>query len=229
MLPNFVKRLPGVDSALGMATWMQRWYFDQRHGITTMGELAVAQLKPIGGDTTFACQYQPTHPLTARRLFDRLPIDDLSRYTFIDLGSGKGFMLFVAAEYPFGRVVGVEFSPPLHEIAVSNIANYRSRRRRCADVRSVNIDVRDYEFPLRPLVVYMFNPFRHRVLEHVVENLGRSIEAHPRDVLVLYLDPRDAYALDAVRSLRPVEPPPLPGCSLYRSQPPDLPRQALVD
>jgi tRNA G46 methylase TrmB len=36
-----------------------------------------------------------------------------SQYTFIDVGSGKGRVLFVAAEYPFRKVIGVEFQMPI--------------------------------------------------------------------------------------------------------------------
>src|SRR2546430_8863932 len=39
---------------------------------------------------------------------------------FIDFGSGKGRVLFVAAHYPFRKVIGVELSAKLNQIASSN-------------------------------------------------------------------------------------------------------------
>ena len=35
-------------------------------------------------------------------------------YTFIDFGSGKGRALLLASEFPFKRIIGLEFSPELH-------------------------------------------------------------------------------------------------------------------
>ena len=46
---------------------------------------------------------------------------EYSRFTFVDYGSGKGKAMFLAAEYPFKRIVGVEFAPALHEIACKNL------------------------------------------------------------------------------------------------------------
>jgi len=42
-------------------------------------------------------------------------------FVFIDFGSGKGRALLLASEFPFKRIVGVEFSPELHAAAVDNI------------------------------------------------------------------------------------------------------------
>jgi hypothetical protein len=38
---------------------------------------------------------------------------DLSDFTFVDIGSGKGSILFYACRYDFRRVLGVEFAENL--------------------------------------------------------------------------------------------------------------------
>ncbi len=48
----------------------------------------------------------------------------LQDFTFIDLGSGKGRVLLMASEYPFQKIIGVEFMPELHRAAQKNIAGY---------------------------------------------------------------------------------------------------------
>jgi hypothetical protein len=55
-----------------------------------------------------------------------LPIPDVSGYTFIDMGSGKGRMLLLAAEPPFRRIIGVEFASDLDALARSNVKTYRN-------------------------------------------------------------------------------------------------------
>jgi hypothetical protein len=58
-------------------------------------------------------------------------------------------MLFLAAEFPFQSIEGVEFAVELHTKALENIARCRRVRRKCDRIRSINIDAADYSFPLR--------------------------------------------------------------------------------
>jgi hypothetical protein len=48
------------------------------------------------------------------------------------------------------------------------------------------MDARDFQFPLDPLVVYLFNPFSEPTFARVLENLRRSIEQAPRPVYIAY-------------------------------------------
>ncbi len=57
--------------------------------------------------------YQPSEPVLFREMVGGLPID-CSEFTFIDVGSGKGRALLLAADYPFRRIIGVEVPPELH-------------------------------------------------------------------------------------------------------------------
>jgi hypothetical protein len=122
-------------------------------------------------------------------LFDQImqaiPVD-FSRFTFIDLGSGKGRVLLMASDYPFQRIVGLEFMPSLHRTAQTNVANYSSTKRQCQQIEAVCMDARDFQFPLEPIVVYLFNPFSEATFAQVLENLRRSIEQDPRPVYIAY-------------------------------------------
>lgn len=115
----------------------------------------------------------------------RLVPGDLADYVFVDLGSGKGKALLVASELPFKRVVGVEYSPYLHEVALRNIAAYRSARGAVGDVQSICMDAAAYEFPEEPLVLFLFNPFDQAILDVVVDNLMRSLAQRPRPTYVV--------------------------------------------
>lgn len=50
------------------------------------------------------------------------PVDEL---TFVDLGAGKGRAMLLASELPFRRIVGVEFSPELCDVARRNLRTNR--------------------------------------------------------------------------------------------------------
>jgi len=130
---------------------------------------------------------------------------DYSHYTFLDMGSGKGRMLFVAAEYPFRKVVGVEFAEDLQEQALDNIKRYKHSRRRCAEIESVLADAAEVGFPEGNLVVYLFNPFGPEVMGRMLANLERSLEGRPRHVIVLMLWPENAALVAG-----------MPGMQVYR-------------
>jgi hypothetical protein len=105
-----------------------------------------------------------------------------------------------ASRFPFRRVVGVELSPDLHQIAQRNVQTYRPRRR-CAAVELVNSDVLDYEIPDDVTVVHMFNPFRGTIFASVVEKLLASAERAPRPLRIIYANPEEERQLLASKRL----------------------------
>ena len=105
-------------------------------------------------------------------------------------------MLFLAAEFPFDSVEGVEFAVELHTKALENIARCRRVRRKCDRIRSINIDAADYSFPLRNLVIYLFNPFGPAVLSKVLSNLRATLHEHPRHAILVLVTPESAGAID---------------------------------
>lgn len=133
-------------------------------------------------------QYQPIEPEQFRGMIDALGID-CSAFTFIDLGSGKGRALLLASEYPFRRIIGVEILPELHQIAQENIAKFSSAREKSGLIDLWRGDARDFAFPPEPTLLYLFNPFFEPVLEKVLLNLEASVQQHPREVLLLYVNP----------------------------------------
>jgi hypothetical protein len=178
--------------------------FDWRHGVRTCGEADLAGLTLVGNNTDHAVHYHPTHPKFLFEVFSSLRIDYPS-YTFVDLGSGKGRALLVASEFPFSEILGVEFAAELHEIACENILRYRSKTQKCRNIRSLNLDAAEFELPLTPLVLYLFNPFRPAVLSPVLQRLQRSVNSHPRDVTLIYLAPFHGGLIEQQTALKCVE------------------------
>ena len=132
--------------------------------------------------------YQPTDPEVLRGMLEQLNID-FPRFTFIDLGSGKGRALLLAADYPFRRILGVELLPELHAIAQQNIARYHSESQRCSAIESVCMNALDFDFPADPLVLYLFNPLPEPSLSAVFGRLAVSLRSRAREAHVLYANP----------------------------------------
>ena len=107
-------------------------------------------------------------------------------FTFIDLGSGKGRALLMAAEQAFQRIIGVELIPDLNQRCLENIHAFKQLHGESGRLEALCMDARDFQFPLEPLVVYLFNPFPEPVFAAVIESLRRSAESNSRPVFVAY-------------------------------------------
>ena len=179
-------------------------FFDWRHGVRTCGDANLTDLTLVGNNADHGVFYHPAHPKLLFEVFSSLKID-YPAYTFVDLGSGKGRALLVASEFSFSEILGVEFAAELHEIACENIRSYRSKTQKCKNVQSLNRDAAEFELPLTPLVLYLFNPFRPSVLIPVLQRLQRSLISHPRDVTLIYAAPFHAGLIEQETELKCVE------------------------
>lgn len=127
--------------------------------------------------------YIPSSWLVLRELFRSLEVAEND--TFVDVGSGMGRVVLMAARRPFKRVIGVERSEQLNEVARGNIARTRHRLV-CNDIEFVSVDVQQWEIPDDVTVVYLYCPFPAPVFERVVENVIASMNRAPRPVRVIY-------------------------------------------
>ncbi len=129
--------------------------------------------------------YFASEPWLFQQIMEALPID-FGQFTFIDLGSGKGRTLLMAAACGFRRALGIEYLPELHRVAGQNIRKFASEQQAVGELQSLCLDARDFEFPPDPVVLYLFNPFPEPVFVTVLENLRQSLQTHPRPALIAY-------------------------------------------
>jgi hypothetical protein len=171
--------------------------FDLEHGTDTSGLIAAEDLldsrrrKNIHNTGFYA-----TAPSMFQQAFARLDID-FAKFTFVDLGAGKGRIILLASNFPFKRVLGVEFVPELHAAATRNIEIYQPAARQCYDVKCILSDVRNFDFPAVPLVIFMWHPFVGPVFEQVMANLEDSLRRDPREVYLVYLKPEFEHLIVA--------------------------------
>jgi hypothetical protein len=153
------------------------------HGWTYLSDLDIPSPNWIEGNDYSAIEPERFNGVLAS--FDLT----FEGYTFVDFGSGKGRALLLASEFPFRRIVGLEFSPELHQIAEKNIRLYRSSTQKCRNVQSINIDFVGFVLPVEPLVLFFFDPCRLRVLAEVLERISKTLLANPRSLYVAYIAP----------------------------------------
>ncbi len=168
--------------------------FDFEHRVNTTASNLATGTRLAGAAA--GAGYQPTDPLLFHCMLDQLKID-FSRFTFLDLGSGKGRALLLASDYPFRRIVGLELLPELHRIAQDNIAKYEAEAQSSLPIESLCLDARDFEFPLEPTVLYLFNPLPEPALAAVLDRFSASLASHSREAYVLYANPTLEHLLSA--------------------------------
>jgi SAM-dependent methyltransferase len=120
---------------------------------------------------------------------------------FVEFGCGKGRVLHQAAKLPFRRVVGVEISPELAEIARSNLAA-RADQHRCADIEIVVSDAAEFQVPDDLTIGYLYHPFRDATLDAVLRNIIQSLDRRPRRVRLIYVYPLGAEQILATGRFR---------------------------
>jgi SAM-dependent methyltransferase len=185
------------------------WY-DKRHRVHTCGSVRLEAVTIDSNNARLATGYQATPASSIRFLIRSLNVD-YPRTTFIDIGSGKGRCLLVAAEYPFKSVLGVEFARELHEIAQENIHKYRGKRA-CQEVRSLLVDAARFQFPTHPLLIHFFNPFSPAVMKTVLDNIARC----PGGALLAFQS--NLYPKDCVQAAAGIAPlKQIPYFDIYRT------------
>lgn len=111
-----------------------------------------------------------------------------SEDTFVDFGCGKGRIVHQAARRPFRRVIGVEISPVLAEIARTGLAA-RRHQHRCRSVEIVVSDVRQFRVPDDVTMAYLYHPFVGETFDALLRHIVDSLDRHPRRLRLIYQAP----------------------------------------
>jgi SAM-dependent methyltransferase len=148
--------MPASDALYGSG-WDIVHPFDRTHGTHTSGFMASSELPADSKSRAGAVFYAGSQPSVMRKAFASLP--NLAGFCFIDLGCGKGRALFVATEFPFASIHGVELSPELSDIARSNATLFAKRHPERMPVQVTAGDALEFPFPPGNLAIFLSNPF----------------------------------------------------------------------
>jgi SAM-dependent methyltransferase len=157
--------------------------FDTQHGVQTGGLQGVFDLKVKGGNRHLAIAHVASDPNEFEVGMVAANID-YSEFTFIDLGSGKGRALMLAAQHPFRRIIGVEFAEELHRTAEENFRKLGQDKR----IELIHEDAGEYPLPDEPLLIFMYHPFSEELMRKVAAKVLASYRLSPRKIKICYLN-----------------------------------------
>jgi SAM-dependent methyltransferase len=162
--------------------------FDAKYGVDTQMPVRVSDLEMSAPGAQFANRYEGTPIAAINKIIRRLKVNS-RRFTFIDLGSGKGRVLLVAAQYPFKSVIGIEFSKKLHDIALLNIERFRDSGLHKTTAWSINCDAGQFDFAeIGDKIIFCYNPFGAVLMDRVLDNL-QSLACQKGETIFVYLGP----------------------------------------
>lgn len=162
--------------------------FDRDLGTQTGGIQDIADLRIVGENASHGLSHIASDPDEFVEVMQSLNVD-FCKYCFVDLGSGKGRALILAAKFPFRRLVGVEFALELVDQARLNLATPSVAGRVGGRLELICGDATLYQFPDEPLVVYLFNPFGPAIIRQVAVNALESWKYMPRPMELVYVNP----------------------------------------
>jgi len=183
--------------------------FDRDHGVETATEIPLEAVGvPLADVERGNGVYRALTEELFRTSLASIRIDS-SQFTFVDIGSGKGKVMFMAADLPFKRVVGIEYALGLHDVAIRNIATYRSTTQKCHDIEAIYGDALQYSLPAGPVLLFTFNALSKELMRDFMIKLDRDAAANrDRPLFFIYTNLRKVAevgaAFDGLPNLRTI-------------------------
>jgi SAM-dependent methyltransferase len=176
--------------------------FDQLYGTDTGGLIPRAGLVTGHANDLHITAYYAV----AQSILDALiglwlgtsPPYEIDRYTFLDVGAGKGRALLCASLHPFREAVGIELNPALAAIARDNIRAFEASPNASplAPITLLEGDAQEAPLPSTPTVAFLFHPFEAPVLRRFLARVEQHYAERPASFDLLYVNAEHASVLE---------------------------------
>ncbi len=180
-IPVNIKRWGIANSARLYLDRIQEVVRERRLNIETKATVTSQEL----GYIPECNQYEPIHYGCLDIMFEHLK-PNFEREVFIDIGSGKGRAVIVAGTYPFRKVIGVELSAELCNVARKNIQKTK-KNLKCSEIEILQTDATQFDIPADATLIFIYNPFTGEVLSKTVERIREFLQRADRSkVRIVY-------------------------------------------
>jgi SAM-dependent methyltransferase len=158
-------------------------FWDRMHHVDTSGQIDLENIEVVGENRLLGNSFRSTSPRTFRLLAAFFPADR-SNYTFIDVGCGKGRAVLLASQLGFNRVIGLEFSPWIAQVAKNNIRTFRGNRAGLGCSSIVIADALEYQLPNEPLMLYLYTPFQPELLDRFFDKVTETFDKNQKPIVI---------------------------------------------
>ena len=111
--------------------------------------------------------------------------DETKGFHFVDIGSGKGRVLFVAEYSGYNRLTGIELNEALVEDAQNNLESY-SHKRKESNINFLQANALEFDYKNEKTVYFLFNPFNGEILKKVLERIKENTKS---ETWFVYMNP----------------------------------------
>ncbi|WP_422859908.1 class I SAM-dependent methyltransferase [Flagellimonas sp. S174] len=186
-MKGFIEKIRGRSiPSLYRSFYAKVWdiYYDFKYNVDTDAHVLLENLDLSNEHKKHFYWYEGTKVRPLKKLFKHLDIPKDRR--FIDIGSGKGRVLLVAAEYGFKKIIGIELSRSLYQISKKNIDTFKQKRNIDSQIEVLNINALDYVFKDDEDIIFLYNPFDEQTLKQLVFNIKSSKNRNNREIKIIY-------------------------------------------
>jgi ribosomal protein L11 methylase PrmA len=165
-----------------------------KYGINTIKPVSLNDLTIAEGDKSKSSRYEALNYYILENLLENFCRLFPNEKNLVDVGSGKGRIMVVAAHYGFTTIKGIDFAKELCDVAKTNINKIKAMfpditfEIYCKDVLNYEVTADDKAF-------FLFNPFNGEIMEKFSEKIERSVQEHPRTIHLIYANPQQKKIL----------------------------------
>lgn len=175
---DFLKH--GFSAQFQFVDLVKNHYYENKLGVKTVGLYTHRDQKSFYRD---AENYQATKYQLLEKIFYCLKLrsDDV----FLDLGCGKGRVLFFVALFNIKKIIGVEFDKKLTAVAKKNLKQLKIKH---PPIEITEADAGSYQFK-NETIIFLYHPFGQKTLKKVLKNIKKSLIKNPRKIKIIYNNP----------------------------------------
>jgi SAM-dependent methyltransferase len=180
--------------------------FDAAHGVETGGLIPAGELVTGHSSDAHVTAYYAVAPSILEGVVERwlatAPPYAVGRYSFVDIGAGKGRAMLVASRLGFRQVIGIELNPTMADVAQANLDHWVATHEsdetsaRVAPVRLMEQDALEFDFPAGPCVAFLFHPFEAPLMRRLLRRMEAQFKARAGALDVLYVNAECAAVFD---------------------------------
>lgn len=189
------QQTPSQPNSGELANWTGS-AFGRRCSIKKNGSVETANFDITSGAKKNMREHCPTTGNALGVILEELDIN-YSDYTFVDCGCDRDQVHWLAAEFPFSKIIRAESSDVINETSNENISHMSAKRENSDRIQATHRDASAFRFPNSPLVLYFFYRLGKAIMARILDNVKESWNAMPRDIVIVYSNPSHRELLDA--------------------------------